>query len=226
MAIENKLLVLAFGALSKLGFEVWIQKGCGLDRCFLSVFGIIAKFPWRKFDNISPYFRSGNPTALCLKCVIAHKILFLSSFHHENTAMGMPHFHSENLAEFWVWCAMAHQQGFMPVYMARAKMLMPGWVGALQRIGHIDMCRIHEETDVTWWNWSRQSHRMTWICTYNNCLDHILMSQGPKHSLLERVAHVSTRVHHTKCTITHTHKGIHTHPHTYIIHNAITQNGK
>ena len=131
------------------------------------------------------YVRSGNPTALCLKCVIAHKILFLPSFHHENTVMGMPHFHSENLAEFWVWCAMVHQQGFMPVYMARAKMLMPGWVGALQRIGHIDMCRIHEETDVTWWNWSRQSHRMTWICTYNNCLDHILMSQGPKHSLLE-----------------------------------------
>ena len=38
MAIKNELLALSFGALTKLGFEVWIQKGCGLNRCFTSIF--------------------------------------------------------------------------------------------------------------------------------------------------------------------------------------------
>jgi len=54
LAIENELLTLAFRALSELGFEVSIQKACGLDQCFPSVFGIIAKFPWRRFSNILP----------------------------------------------------------------------------------------------------------------------------------------------------------------------------
>ena len=40
--------------------------------------------------------------------------------------MGMPHFQDENLIEFRVWCAMAHLQVFMHVYMARASMLMLG----------------------------------------------------------------------------------------------------
>ena len=31
LAIENELLALAFGALSELGFEVWIRNGCGLN---------------------------------------------------------------------------------------------------------------------------------------------------------------------------------------------------
>ena len=37
--------------------------------------------------------------------------------------MGMPHFHSENSAEFCVWCTMAHWQGFASVYTARIDML-------------------------------------------------------------------------------------------------------
>ena len=37
--------------------------------------------------------------------------------------MGMPYFHGENEADFHVWCAMAHQQGFVPVYMACIDML-------------------------------------------------------------------------------------------------------
>ena len=45
------------------------------------------------------------------------------------------------------------------------------------------------------------------------------MLQGQEHLWLERVAHVVMRVQHTKCTITHTHVGIHT-------HNAITQSKK
>ena len=57
--------------------------------------------------------------------------------------MEMPYFHFENLAEFCVWCAMVHQQGFASVYSPQ-------------------MC----------------------------------------HST------PNTRVHHTKCTITHTHAGI------------------
>ena len=117
LAIKNKLLALAFRALKELGFEVWFQKGCGLDRCFPSVFGINAKFPQWKSNRISPYFRCRNLAKLCLKCVIAHKTLFSPRFFHQNMTIGVPHFHGENLEEFRVWCAMAHQQGFMPVHM-------------------------------------------------------------------------------------------------------------
>ena len=59
------------------------------------------------------------------------------------------------------------------------------------------------------WHGSRQSHNddrahnIVWICTYSKCLKCILTQQGHEHSWLERVAHIATRVHHTKCTITH-----------------------
>ena len=46
LVVENELLALAFRALNVLGFDVWFRNGRGLDRCFPSVFGIIAKFPW------------------------------------------------------------------------------------------------------------------------------------------------------------------------------------
>ena len=69
-----------------------------------------------KIWHILPYFRDGNPIALRLKCVVAHKTLFSPSFCHENTAVGMPHFHGENPAKFHVWYVTAHRQGFMPVY--------------------------------------------------------------------------------------------------------------
>ena len=36
--------------------------------------------------------------------------------------MGMPHFHSENLAEFRIWCTMV----YVLVYTARANMLVLG----------------------------------------------------------------------------------------------------
>ena len=36
----------------------------------------------------------------------------------------MPYFHGENLAKFRVWCAMAHQQGFVSVYMVPIDMLV------------------------------------------------------------------------------------------------------
>ena len=70
------------------------------------ILGIVAKFPWRKFGSISLYFCGGNPTALCLKCIIAHKTLFSPSFRYKNTATKV--FHGENIAEVRVWCAMAH----------------------------------------------------------------------------------------------------------------------
>ena len=47
LEVENGLLVLAFGTLSELGFEVWIQKGCGLDRCFPSVLGSGTKYTYQ-----------------------------------------------------------------------------------------------------------------------------------------------------------------------------------
>ena len=197
--------------------------------CFPSVFGIVAKFPWQKSDSILPYFRGGNLTVLPLRCVIAHKTLFSASFQCENMAMEMPQFYNENPVEFCVSCAMVHWQGFMLVYMACANMLVLGWAGAPQSIKHIDTCRIHRKTNVTWWHRSRRSncsdytHSVIWICTYSNCLKHILMSQGLEHSWPERVTHISTKVHHTKCMITHTHVGIYIYIHTYIhtyIHHA------
>jgi len=67
-----------------------------------------------------------------------------------------PNFNGENPAEFRVWCTMAHQQGFMPMYMACANILMLGRAGALQSIKYIDVWRIHGESNVT---------QMTWIET-------------------------------------------------------------
>ena len=64
--------------------------------------------------------------------------------------MGMPYFHGKNLAKFRVWCAMAHRQGFMPMYAARANMLMLGRARAPQSIKHVDAWRIHMDTNVTW----------------------------------------------------------------------------
>ena len=138
-------MALAFGALIKLGFEIWFQKGCGLDRCFPNVLWIGAKFPRWKSGSILPYFCGGNLATLRLRCVIAHKTLFSPSFRRENTTTRMPH------------------------------------------RSHRNDC----------------AHNIAWICTYNNCLGHIPTLQGQEHSWLERVAHVATRVHHTKCTITH-----------------------
>ena len=67
--------------------------------------------------------------------------------------MEVPHFHNENLEKFRIWCAMAHWQGFMPVYTMRANMLVLRRAGAPQSIKHIDVCHIHEETNVTQVTW-------------------------------------------------------------------------
>ena len=67
MAIKNKLLVLAFGALKELGYEVWFWKGCGLCQCFASTFGIVAKFPRRKSSNISPQVRLRQQNTILTK---------------------------------------------------------------------------------------------------------------------------------------------------------------
>ena len=91
-----------------------------------------------------PYFCGGNPVALRLKCIRAHKTLFSPNFHYENTAMEVPYFHGKTPVEFRVWCAMAHWQGFMPTYTVRASMFGLGQARALQSIKHI------EETNVTW----------------------------------------------------------------------------
>ena len=99
---------------------------------------------------------------------------------------------------------------------------------------HVDTCHLHMETNVTWWHGSRQSHHddhahnIVWICTYDNRLEHIPILQGQELSWLERAAHIAIRVHHTKCTITHTRTSIYIYIyiHTYIMHNAITQSKK
>ena len=74
------------------------------------------------------------------------------------------------------------------------------------------------------WHGSRQLHHndrannIAWICTYNNRFKHIPTLQGQEHSWLARVTCVITRVHHTKCMITHTHVGIYIYIHTHHAH--------
>ena len=108
-------------------------------------------------------------------------------------------------------------------------MLVLWWAETFQSIKHVDVCRIHGETNVIWWHGSRQSHcddrahNITWIYTYGNRLEHILVLQGQELSWLERVTHVATRVHHTKYTITHTHASIYICIYIYIhIHTSCT----
>ena len=176
MASENKLLALAFRALKELRFEVLFWKGCGHYQHLASTFGIVAKFPRRKSGSILPYFLCGISAAFRFKCVIVHKTLFSPSFCGENTATKVPHFHGKNSTKFCVWCAMAHQQGFSPVYMARISMFILMQAVAHQSVKHVDACHIHGETNVTSWHGSRQSyredhaHNIAWICTYSSCL--------------------------------------------------------
>ena len=67
--------------------------------------------------------------------------------------MEVPNFQGKNSAEFRIWCVMAHQQGFMFVYAARTNMPILSQAGALQSTKHIDVCRIHRETNVTQVSW-------------------------------------------------------------------------
>ena len=88
-------------------------------------------------------------------------------------------------------------------------MLALWWAEALQSVKHIDMCHIHEETIITWWHESRQSHcsdhvhNIAWICTYVSRLECIPTLQGQELSWLERGTNVAMRVDHTKCTTIH-----------------------
>ena len=104
----------------RFGFE----KGVVLINALLVCFRIVSKFPRQKSNSISPYFHDQNQAALCLRCIIAHKTLFSTSFRCENTTTKMPHFHSKNLTKFQVWYIMAHRQGFTPVYVVRVNILM------------------------------------------------------------------------------------------------------
>ena len=137
----------------------------------------------------------------------------------------MPYFHSENPIEF---CVGYGSPGFVFVYTTCIYMLASWRTETLQSVKHVDACHIHRETNVTWWHGSRQSHdndcahNIVWICTYGNHPEHIPILRGQEFSWLEWVTHVATRVHHTKCTITHTRAGIY----IYIMHNGTTQSGR
>ena len=180
-----------------LGFEVWFQNGYGLDQCFWSEFGVVAKFPRQKSDSILPYFRGRNLEVLCLRCVIARKMLFSPSFPCENTAMGYAPFSRWKSGR--VSCLVRY--GALARFRVCIDMLVLWWVEALQSMNHVDVCRIYRETNVTWWHGLRQSHRydcahnIAWICTYDNHLEHIPTLQGQVLSWLERVTHVATITH-------------------------------
>ena len=61
----------------------------------------------------------------------------------------MPHFRGENLAEFHVWCAIAHRQGLVLAYMACINIFILRQIGAHQNIKHVDARCLHGETNVT-----------------------------------------------------------------------------
>ena len=54
------ILTLASEALHAWGFKVLLLNGYGPSLCFPKAFKQSAKFPWRKSDDMSPYFRNGN----------------------------------------------------------------------------------------------------------------------------------------------------------------------
>ena len=56
----------------------------------------------------------------------------------------VPRFHSKNSAKFRVWYAMAHRQGFVPVYMACVSMCVLRRAEAHQSNKHVNACRIHQ----------------------------------------------------------------------------------
>ena len=93
---------------------------------------------------------------------------------------------------------------------------------AFQSIKHVDACRIHGETNITWWDGLRLSycddhaHNIAWMCTHNNQLECIPTLQGQEQSWFARVIRITMRVHHTNCTITHTRASAcaHTRTHT------------
>ena len=126
------------------------------------------------------------------------------------------HFHSKNSAEFHVWCAIVHWQGFTPVYMTRANILVLGWVRALQSFKHIDVSCLHRESDVTQVKWIKII-TLQWSCTQYSMSMHL--QQLPKaHAHITRSRALMTRegcshIHHTKCTITHIQAYIYTHIH-------------
>ena len=206
MVVEKWAIGISFRGFKWIG--LW-GLDLSLDRCFPSVFGIVAKFWRRKSDSILPCFSGGNPAALRLKCIITHNTLFSPSFFCENMAIGMPHFHGENLAKFRIWCTIAHRQGFMPVYTTCAYMLMLRWPGAPQSIKHIDTCRIHGETDVTWWHGLVRSHRGDYDTVWHeyapttNALSTYSCHKGQEHSWLEKVAYVAICVHDHPHTCRH-----------------------
>ena len=198
-----------------------------LINALLAYFGIFAKFPRWKSGKISPYFHGKNSVAFCLRWFIEHKTLFSLRFRCENTATKVPNFHSENSIEFRVWCTMVHRQGSVPVYTMCVYMFILGRVKAHQSIKHVDVCRIHGETNVTSWYGSRQTyrddhaHNIARIYTDSNCLECIPTLQGQEHPWSwEGYSHdhesPSYKVHnHPQASI---YRYIHTH--AYIMHNA------
>ena len=108
------------------------------------------------------------------------------------------------MAEFHIWCAMVHWQGFVPVYTTCVSMFMLRRAEAHQSIKHVDVCCIHGETNVTSWHGSRQTHHddhahnVAWICTYSSRLECIPILWGQEH-LWSREGCSPMWVHHTKC---------------------------
>ena len=181
LAIKNKLLALAFGALNVLGLEVWFRNGCGPNQCFPCLKSL-------------PNFHGKNPTAFHLIFVAEIQQRFTSDaslhtkcYSHQTFGMriwqwGCPIF-TTKIQQSFLFDAPTGRVSHLCIWRisTRSHRDKPKPSKVLE---HTDTCHIHGETNVTWWHGSRQSHRndhahnIAWICTYGNHLEHIPILQG------------------------------------------------
>ena len=99
--------------------------------------------------------------------------------------------------------------GFHACVYNMCLLLMLRWPGAPQSIKHIDTCRIHGETDVTWWHGLVRSHCGDYDTVWHeyapatNVLSTYSCHKGQEHSWLEKVAYVAICVHDHPHTCRH-----------------------
>ena len=169
---------------------------------------------------------------LRLRCVIAHKTLSSPRFQCENTAMGMPYFHGENLAEFCIWCAIAHRQGVAPIYTTRIDMLILRRVETPQSIKRVDACQCLSHTWGNHCHWVTRIGKITLWCLCTQYSMNMHLRQLPwAHTHTTRSTTLMTRdshscSHESPSYKAHNHsytgRHIYIYIYTYIMHNVIT----
>ena len=171
----------------ELGFEVWFQKGCGLDRCFPSLFGIVVKFPRQKSGSISPYFHGGNLAMFRLRGIKHTKHYFHQAFTMKIWQRRCPIF-TEKIWQSFTFGALWHTSRASFLCIRRVPTCLCWDKSEPLKASSILMRVTYTRKPMTLrWHGSRQSHNddlahnIVWICTYSKCLKCILTQQGHEH---------------------------------------------